>query len=205
MENFLSDQSKFKKTAVKDDNFLNFITSQEKSTDKIYKKFFADSMSEEIRRHLKPADARPGIMHGFSKVHKNCVDDCPPFIRILSALQTPTYKLAKYLVPILEPLTTNKYTVKDSFNFATEIAEQDSTNCMGRLDIDSLFINILLEETIEICTNNLFKNNGIVHGLKKSEFKELPSLAIKESYFISNNILCKKTDYIIIISAAYHP
>ena len=53
-----------------------------------------------------------------------------------SALQTATYKLAKYLVPILEPLTNNKYTVKDSFNFATEIVEQDSSNFMGSLDID---------------------------------------------------------------------
>ena len=97
-------------------------------------------------------------------------------------------------MPILEPLTTNKYTVKDSFKFATEIVEQDSKNFMGSLDIDSLFTNIPLEETIEICTNNLFKNEDIVHGLKKSEFKDLLSLATKESYFIFNNILYKQID-----------
>ena len=46
MENFLSDQSKFQKTAVKDDNFLNFITGQEKRIDKIYKRLFdSNSMS----------------------------------------------------------------------------------------------------------------------------------------------------------------
>ena len=39
IENFLSDKSKFQKTAVKNDNFLNFITSQEKHIDKIFKKF----------------------------------------------------------------------------------------------------------------------------------------------------------------------
>ena len=103
---------------------------------------------------------------------------------ILSALQKPTYKLAKYLDPILESLPTNKYTVKDSFNFATETAEQDSSNFMVSLDIDSLFINITLEETTEICTNNLSKNNNIVHGLKKSKFKERLSLTTKESYLI---------------------
>ena len=52
----------------------------------------------------------PGIMYGFCKVHGKCVDGCPPFRPILYALQTLTYKLVKYLVPILEPLTTNKYT-----------------------------------------------------------------------------------------------
>ena len=66
---------------------------------------------------------------GFCKVHKKCIDGCP-------ALHTPTYKLAKYLMPILDPLTTNKYTVKDSINFATEFVEQDSSNFMGSLDID---------------------------------------------------------------------
>ena len=77
-------------------------------------------------------------------------------------------KLAKYLVPILHPLTTNKYTVKDLLNFGTEIV--DSSNFMGSLGIDSLFINIPLEKTIEIWTNNIFKTT-------KSEFKELLSLA----------------------------
>ena len=65
MENFLSDQSKFQKITIKDDNLLNFITSQEKCIDKIYKKLVdSNSMSEETRRHLKPVGTRPGIMYG---------------------------------------------------------------------------------------------------------------------------------------------
>ena len=109
-------------------------------------------MSEETRGHLKPVGTKPGIIYGSCKVHKKCDDGCPPFRPILFALQTPTSKLAKYVVPILEPLTTNKYTVKNLFNFATEIVEQDSSNLMGSLDIDSLFANISLEEIIEICS-----------------------------------------------------
>ena len=174
MGNFLSDKSKFQKIVLKDDNFLNFITCQEKRIDKIYKKLVdSNSISEEIRRQLKPLGTRPGIMYGSCKVHKKCVDGCLSFRPILSALQTPTDKLAKYLVPILEPLTINKYSVKDSFNFTTKIVEQDSSNFMGSLDIDSLFAIIPLEEAIEICTNKLFKNSDIAHGLKKSEFKDL--------------------------------
>ena len=138
-------------------------------------------------------------MYGSSKVHKKCVNGCPPFRPILYALQTPTYKLAKYLVPILEPLTKNKYTVKDSFNFATETVEQDLSNFMGSLDIDSLFTNIPLEETIGICPNNLFNNSNIVHGLKKSEFKDLLSVTNKESYFIFN-ILYKQIDIVAMES-----
>ena len=73
---------------------------------------------------LKPKGNRAGIVYDSFKVHKKCVDGCPPFRVVLSALQTPTYKLAKVLVSILEPLTTSKYAVKDSLNFATEIVDQ---------------------------------------------------------------------------------
>ena len=59
------------------------------------------------------------------------VDGCPIFRTILFVLQTPTYKLAKYLQPILKPSTTNKYKVKYLFNFVTEIVEQDSSNFMA--------------------------------------------------------------------------
>ena len=57
---------------------------------------------------MKPVWTRPGIIYGSCKVHKKCVDDCPPFRPILSTLQTPTYKFAKYLVPILESLTNTE-------------------------------------------------------------------------------------------------
>ena len=65
---------------------------------------------------------------------------------------------------------------------------------MGSLDIDSLFTNIPLEDTIEIRTNNLFKNSNIVYDLKKSKFKDLLSFTTKESYFIFNNVLYKQID-----------
>ena len=55
---------------------------------------------------------------------------------------------------------------------------------MGILDVDSLFINIPLEKTINICTESIYDQNSIAEGLNKSEFKELLYLDTKESYFI---------------------
>ena len=151
----------------------------------ILKKLVAsNSISEETRRSLKPVGTRPGIMYGLCKVHKDIIDSCPPFRPVLSAINTPTYKLAKFLVPVLKSLTSNEYTVNDSFPFAEEIVEQDSEFLMGSLDVDSLFTNIPLEETIDICTNTLFENTEKVEGLSKIEFREVLSLATKESYFI---------------------
>ena len=43
---------------------------------------------------------------------------------------------------------------------------------MAGLDIDSLFTNIPLEnKTLKLVHNKLFKNNDIVHGLKKVNLK----------------------------------
>ena len=90
------------------------------------------------------------------------------FRPILSAVNTPTYKLAKFLVTILKSLTSNEYAVKDPLAFAEEIVEQDSEFFMGSLDVDSLFTNILLEETIDICTNTLFENTEKVKRFIKN-------------------------------------
>ena len=194
-DNLLNDTRKFEKINPKNDGILNFAINQEKRVDNIFKKLVASkSISEETRRSLKPVGTRPGIMYGLCKVHKDIVENCPPFRPILSAINTPTYKLAKFLVPILKSLSSNEHTVKDSFAFAEEIVEQDSECFMGSLDVDSLFTNIPLEETIDICTNSLFENMEKVEGLSKIEFKELLSLATKESYFVFNGQLYKQVD-----------
>ena len=107
------------------------------------------------------------------QIQKFTVNNCPPFQPIFSTSNTPTYKLAKVLVLILKFLTSNEYTVKDLFPFAEEIVEQDSECFMGSLYGDSLFTNILLEETINVCTNTLFENTERIKSLSKTELKEL--------------------------------
>ena len=103
----------------------------------------------------------------------------------MSEINTRTYKLAKFFVPILKSLTSNEYTVKDLFAFAEETVKQDSQFFMGNLDVDFLFTNIPLEETIDICLNTLFENMEKV-GLLKIEFKKLLSLATKKPIFFLN-------------------
>ena len=65
---------------------------------------------------------------------------------------------------------------------------------MGILDVDSLFTNIPLDETIDICVNQLFENTDTVEGFKESELKQLLCLATKESYFIFNGLIYKQID-----------
>ena len=141
---------------------MNFITSQKKRIDKIYKKFVnSKRIYEETQSHLKPVGTRPGKMGSSYKTHENCADGCVPFRPVLTALQTPTYKLSKHLVTILEPLTTNKHKVNNSFNFVTEIVEQDSGNFIETLDSDSLFTNSHLKKTSKFTVKIFLKTTKL--------------------------------------------
>ena len=62
------------------------------------------------------------------------------------------------------------------------------------IDVDSLFTDIPLTETINICTNFLCNNLDIIEGMNKSEFGYLLSLATQESYSMFNRILYKQKD-----------
>ena len=87
----------------------------------------------------------------------------------MSATKTPTYNLANFLVPLLDPITTNMYTVKNSFAFSEEIADQDPGLFMASLDVECLFNNIPLEETISVSFDSLFRNNAKVNNINRIE------------------------------------
>ena len=70
---------------------------------------------------------------------------------------------------------------------------------MGSLYVDSLFTNILLEKTIEICTNELFEESETVEALRKSEFKEFLSLVTKDSHFIFDGMFYKQIDGVAMV------
>ena len=106
----------------------------------------------------------------LQKVHKNVIDDFPTSRPILSAIGTPSYKIAKFCVVILKGLTSNQYSVKDSFGFAKEILQQNSDCFMVSLDITSFFANIPLEETINICWNEFFDKKQYVSNLDRASF-----------------------------------
>ena len=152
----------------------------------------SNSLTTDQYKKIKPIRSRPGILYGLCKVHKAITDLCPPFRPIFSG--TPSYKLPKFLVPKLNSITFNELTVKDYFAFVEEIVHHDGKLFMGSLDVDSLFTNIPLKETISICTNLLYNKVAVIEGINKSEFGNLLPLATQESYFMFKNILYKQKD-----------
>ena len=60
---------------------------------------------------------------------------------------------------------------------------------MASLDVESLFTNIPLEETVKNCVNYLYSNNFYSGKLSRKDLHELLKLATSESFFIFDNKL----------------
>ena len=165
-----------------------FINMQKKILEPLKELYQLDIIDKKTYDKLCPVGSHFGILYGLAKVHKQLINNCPPFRPILSAIGTPTYNIAKFLVPILKPLTTNDYTLKDTFEFSRDILNQNPNLFMASLDVDSLFTNIPLDETINII-EKLLSENKTFHNLNKDQFKCLLTLSTEESYFLFNREL----------------
>ena len=172
MKNILNDSSKFHKVYIDHDKILNHLIYMENRVTDVLKNLRdKNEISSEQYKDFSPSGSRPGIMYGLARVYKIVTDGLPYFRPILCAIGTPTYKLAKFVVPILEFITTNEYTIKDSFTFAEELQSFDSKLGWPAL-IESPFTNISLQETIDLCIENLFQDRTYVDNLSKDSFRE---------------------------------
>ena len=63
------------------------------------------------------------------------------------------------------------HTVKNSFEFSEEIADQDPGFFMASLDVESLFTSVPLEEIISVCCDSLFSNTAKVNNISRIDFE----------------------------------
>ena len=83
--------------------------------------------------------------------------------------------------------------------FAKEESSFDCAHYMISFDIESLFTNIPLEETINICVDKLFQNNTNVDNLNKESFRLLLELATLESVFNFDGTYCKQKNGVAMV------
>ena len=149
VKNVISGSSKFLDLHIPPEDYINYIVNVEKKFRNLFNNLYGNNkISKNKLLKVCPVASRPGILYGNAKVHKLVVDNMPKFRPIISAVNIPRYNLAKFFMPILELLTHSKFSVKDSFSFAKEIINYDSSFFMTNLDVESLFTNILVKETI---------------------------------------------------------
>ena len=172
MRNIQSDSSKFFKNFITIEKHLKFFVNIEKQiTDFLKQLNNFQAISDTKYKKLKSRGSRSGKLCSLCKIHKSLIDKCPPFWPILSAIKTPSYNIPKYLVAILEPITTNKLTFKISLGFVKEVIEQDSGLFMASLVVEFLFTNIPLEETVNISCDSLFGNVAKINNFSRNDFE----------------------------------
>ena len=117
---------------------------------------------------------------------------------ILSAINTPGYNAAKFLVPMREPLTHNEFTINDAFNFAKEMTMYQNSLYKVCLDVEPLYTNFSLSETINNCVSDQYKQNLFNGKLSKRDIFKLLEIATSESSFIFDYLLYKQVDGVIM-------
>ena len=72
----------------------------------------------------------------------------------------------------MNSITSNEFTVKDTFCFAKETVEQDSFFVMCSFDVNLLFTNISLNEIIDICANTLYSQQDVIEGINRKRISK---------------------------------
>ena len=195
METIVSDQSKFKPIQESMEKFT--LRIEDKINRFLLKLKNLKKITSDVYNKLRSTGSSPGILYGLPKIHKPDFSSKFQFRPIFAAYKTPSYNLAKYLVPILSPLTTNQYTVENTYKFAEEIQNQDGSSglIMASFDVENLFTNIPLQETIQIIVHQLFISpTSIVMGLTRDLFAKILDLSVNNSFFLFNDKLYSQVD-----------
>ena len=87
------------------------------------------------------------------------------------------YHVGKYLSELFNPLTCNKYTIKDSFDAVARlknITQELFDQCYRFISFDvvSLFTSVSLQKTINITLKNVFVEKGINTTIKKNTMRK---------------------------------
>ena len=195
MKEIISNTTKFEQINIEQHKQLNFLLKSEKKVIGLIKRLENEGKIPEKEYELiYPRGSRPGILYGSPKVHKPVINNCPKFRPILPTIGAPTYKLAKFLVPILSPLTSNEFSVHDSFSFADKISSFCPDHFMASLDIESLFTSIPLNEVIDIYIGDLLCDTDTIQNLDRNDMRELLTLAAYESFFIFDQVMYRQID-----------
>ncbi|XP_068749298.1 uncharacterized protein [Montipora capricornis] len=175
MKQLISDGTKFKLLSH------NPTKSRENSLISYLRNLKRDCIIDEATfRKILPCGSTAGVLYGLPKVHKT---GCP-FRPIVSSVNTYNYNLASFLVDVLKPISTNQFTIKDSFSFVDWAkTHQHNNEIMCSFDVCSLFTNVPLDETIEICLSKLYSLPD-PPALPRHVLKTLLEFATKKSHFV---------------------
>ena len=117
----------------------------------------SEEITDELFESLRSVGAVRPRMYGLPKLHKSR----QPLRPILSMTGAPQYNVSKWLCRLLDPVVKVYSTrcIKDSFAFVDLLKSSVPLTAAGYMcsfDVVSLFTNVPVEETIDICMKALY-------------------------------------------------
>ena len=125
----------------------------------------------------------------YPKNHKTGV----PLRPILAMVRSTQHATAQWLAEVLQPVLEkySEYAVKESFS-VSKLVKESSPSCAGHMcsyGIVSLFTDVPLEETINICANALYRLDDLtMPALKEASFRKLIKKVTAGVEFSLNNM-----------------
>ena len=103
-------------------------------------------------------DYKPGYLYGTVKIHK----PNHPLRPIISQIPTPIYQLTKTIKQLISPYLPRKYNIKSTHELIQVLHTIKPNNgILASLDVENLFTNVPVNETIDIIINNIYNNPSL--------------------------------------------
>ena len=139
-------------------------------------RYIKGHIDKETLEDILPSGSQPGKLYGMCKVHK----DGYPLRPVISMINTPEYKLAKFLDNFIKPNIPISFSCNSTDNFLDNLKSFSLMPDMKvvSFDVVSLYTNIPLIETINIIADTLYSPNSFkVPPFPKKDFIKLLTIA----------------------------
>ena len=148
-------------------------------------------VDEKTYRRILPNGSQPGKMYGMAKNHKpNC-----PLRPVLSAVNTPSYHLAKWLEQNIKPYFSSEYSVSSTSTFVEELSHLNPlpTDVLVSFDIKSLYTKVPLTEVIRDMQSKIYSQSDpssffVNSGISEVVFKNILQTCSESIFLYKDNV-----------------
>ena len=165
----------------------------------LLRRWKSGEIGENVYKRCRPSGSIRPRMYGLPKVHK---PDPIPLRPILSMVGSAQHELARWLTEVLEPVLTrySSHVVSDSFTFCDDLREHRwgknlENSFMCSFDVKSLFTNVPIDETINICLDSLYRCDDITPpGINEGLLRKLLVKCTSDVEFSFNGKMYRQID-----------
>ena len=155
-------------------------TEEKKFEAKLYKMRKRGLISEEFYKNFSPCGSQPARFYGMAKVHKkNSVETYS--VNVSSVYHKLSLKIAEWLKKLPEANINTK--VKDVQTALSALHLDDEV--IVSLDVESLFTNVPVQETISLAANLLYSDENDTPDIDKETFVTLLKMVSVNFMFTS--------------------